>query len=143
MEKTTLLKPRLSEKTFGLAKDTTVYVFDVPTGANKQTVAAAVTAQFDVTVIRVNILNLKGKAKRTVRKGGRAVSGSQSDRRKAYVTLKEGDKLPFFETEEKEEKKAAKSSASSSAQATDDKKATEGRKKSIFSRAKKSKKEEK
>ena len=110
MEKTTLLKPRLSEKTFGLANAKTVYVFDVPAGANKQTVARAIAAQFEVTVIDVNMLNVKGKAKRTVRKGGRPVSGSQSDRKKAYVTLKKGDKLPFFQTEEddKKDKKADK-----------------------------------
>jgi large subunit ribosomal protein L23 len=113
MEKTTLLKPRLSEKTFGLAQAKTVYVFDVPGDANKQVIAAAVTAQFDVTVIAVNIVNIKGKAKRTVRKGGRAVSGQQSDRKKAYVTLKEGQKLPFFDTPEddKKNKKADKKAA--------------------------------
>lgn len=108
MEKTTLLRPRLSEKTFGLANANTVYVFDVPAGANKHTVAAAVAAQFEVTVINVNITNVKGKAKRTIRKGGRAVSGQQSDRKKAYVTLKDGDKLPFFETgDDKKDKKQA------------------------------------
>lgn len=112
MEKTTLLKPRLSEKTFGLANTNTVYVFDVPASANKLTVAAAVAAQFEVTVINVNITNVKGKAKRTVRKGGRAVSGQQSNRKKAYVALKEGDKLPFFETEDdKKDKKADKKAA--------------------------------
>jgi len=110
MEKTTLLRPRLSEKTFGLANAGNVYVFDVPVSANKQTVAAAVTAQFEVTVVNVNMTNVKGKAKRTIRKGGRAVSGQQSDRKKAFVTLKQGDKLPFFDTEEtdKKDKKVAK-----------------------------------
>jgi large subunit ribosomal protein L23 len=108
MEKTTLLRPRLSEKTFGLAQSNTVYVFDVPAGANKQTVAAAVATQFEVTVVNVNMANQKGKAKRTVRKGGRAVAGQQSDRKKAYVTLKEGDKLPFFETEDDKSKKDKK-----------------------------------
>lgn len=110
MEKLTLLRPRLSEKTFGLATSKTVYVFDVPASANKHTVAAAVAAQFDVTVIGVNITNLKGKAKRTIRKGGRAVNGRQSDRKKAYVTLKEGQSLPFFEVPEepKNDKKAEK-----------------------------------
>lgn len=112
MEKLTLLRPRLSEKTFGLAGEHTVYVFDVPSSANKHTVAAAVTAQFGVTVLGVNLLNLKGKAKRTVRKGGRAVAGQQSGRKKAYVTLKEGDKLPFFDTpEDKKDKKADKKAA--------------------------------
>jgi large subunit ribosomal protein L23 len=110
MEKLTVLRPRLSEKTYGLATTKTVYVFDVPAEANRQTVAAAVAAQFEVTVTHVNIANIKGKAKRTVRKGGRAVSGQRSDFKKAYVTLKAGDKLPFFETEEdkKSDKKASK-----------------------------------
>jgi large subunit ribosomal protein L23 len=112
MEKTTLLKPRLSEKTFGLANANAVYVFDVPASANKHTVAAAVAAQFEVTVIGVNITNVKGKSKRTVRKGGRAVSGQQSDRKKAYVALKKGDKLPFFDVEDdKKDKKADKKAA--------------------------------
>jgi large subunit ribosomal protein L23 len=116
MEKTTLLRPRLSEKTFGLASTKTVYVFDVPVGANKHTVAAAVAAQFEVTVVAVHILNVKGKAKRTVRKGGRAVAGQQSDRKKAYVTLKEGQKLPFFdEPEEKKDKKKASPKAEKAA----------------------------
>jgi len=113
MEKTTLLRPRLSEKTFGLANTKTVYVFDVPSDANRQVVAAAVAAQFGVTVVSVNITNMKGKTKRTVRKGGRAVNGQRSDSKKAYVTLKAGDKLPFFDVEEdskdkKADKKAAK-----------------------------------
>lgn len=106
MEKTILLKPRLSEKTFALSGGA-VYVFDVPASANKHTVAAAVAAQFEVTVTGVNITNVKGKAKRTIRKGGRAVAGQQSDRKKAYVTLKEGEKLPFFDTPE-DDKKAKK-----------------------------------
>jgi large subunit ribosomal protein L23 len=104
MEKLTVLRPRLSEKTFGLATTKTVYVFDVPTGANRQTVAAAVAAQFEVTVLSVNIANVKGKTKRTVRKGGRAIAGQRSDTKKAYVTLKAGDKLPFFETPEEDKK---------------------------------------
>jgi large subunit ribosomal protein L23 len=107
--KTVLLRPRLSEKTFGLANANTVYVFDVPADANKHTVASAVAVQFEVIVADVNIVNLKGKAKRTIRKGGRPVAGQQSDRKKAYVTLKKGAKLPFFETEDdKKGKKAEK-----------------------------------
>lgn len=112
MEKTTLLRPRLSEKTFGLANTKTVYVFNVPAEANKHTIAAAVTAQFEVTVEEVNIVNQKGKTKRTVRKGGRAVQGQRSNSKKAYVTLKKGEKLPFFDVEDdKKDKKAEKKAA--------------------------------
>lgn len=107
MSKTTLLRPRLSEKTYTLGTTKNVYVFDVPVDANKMTVAAAVTAQFDVTVKEVNIANVKGKTTRSIRKGGRAIAGQRSDSKKAYVTLREGQKLPFFD-EPEEDKKAAK-----------------------------------
>lgn len=104
MEKTITLRPHLSEKTYGLSGARNVYAFFVPGNANKHTVARAVKAQFDVEVETVNIVNVKGKAKRTARKGGRAVIGQRSDAKKAYVTIKEGQKLPFFEAAEKEEK---------------------------------------
>ena len=104
MSKTTLLRPRLSEKTYGLGTTKSVYVFDVPGDANKHTVAAAVTAQFDVTVKEVNITNVKGKAKRLIRKGGRAIDGQRSDTKKAYVTLAAGQKLPFFDEPEEDKK---------------------------------------
>ncbi|HSX36182.1 MAG TPA: 50S ribosomal protein L23 [Patescibacteria group bacterium] len=110
MSMTTFLRPRLSEKTYGLGITKNVYVFDVPADVNKHTVASAVTAQFKVTVLKVNIVNQTGKAKRTVRKGGRAVAGQRSDIKKAYVTLKVGDKLPFFD-EPEEDKKAGKKAA--------------------------------
>ncbi|HUS26498.1 MAG TPA: 50S ribosomal protein L23 [Nevskiaceae bacterium] len=114
MDKQLTLIPRLSEKTFGLSEVRNTYVFTVPAGANKHTVAGAVAAQFEVTVLNVNITNVKGKPKRSVRKGSRPTMGKRSDIKKAYVTLKEGDKLPFFATEDddkatkKADKKAAK-----------------------------------
>lgn len=107
MDKQLILEPRLSEKTYGLSLTTNTYTFTVPGDANKHSVARAVTAQFDVAVETVNIVNVKGKAKRTVRKGGRAVKGQRSDAKKAYVTLKEGQTLPIFDTPE-EDKKADK-----------------------------------
>jgi large subunit ribosomal protein L23 len=113
MSKTTLLRPRLSEKTYMLGTTKTVYVFDVPADANKHMVADAVAAQFEVTVTKVNITNIKGKVKRLIRKGGRPVNGQRSDIKKAYVTLAEGQKLPFFEDPEAEkaDKKADKKAA--------------------------------
>lgn len=113
MEKTTLLRPRLSEKTYAQSLAQRTYAIEVPGDANKLSVARAVAAQFEVTVTDVRILNVKGKQKRTVRKGGRPVMGKRSDVKKAYVTLKEGDRLPFFaEPEsEKSDKKADKKAA--------------------------------
>ena len=112
MYKTITLKPRMSEKAYGLSQTARTYIFEVPVGANKHTVARAVAAQFEVTVENVNITNIAGKAKRTVRKGGRQVKGHESDMRKAYVTLAEGQSLPIFaaveEAEAKEEATQAK-----------------------------------
>lgn len=100
------LTPRLSEKTYGLSQLSRTYVFDIPKGLNKQSVAHAVAAQFDVTVTNVSITNIPGKAKRTVTKR-RQARGRDAAKRKAYVTLAEGQSLPFFaaaeETEAKQE----------------------------------------
>jgi large subunit ribosomal protein L23 len=118
MDKSLSIRPLITEKAYGLAEKARTYVFIVPRNANKNTVAGAVAAQFGVTPVDVRILNMSGKLKRTVRKGGRAVTGRRIDTKKAYVTLKEGDSLPFFaavkEEEEKEQKaaeKAAKAAA--------------------------------
>ena len=103
-----VLKPRVSEKAYGLSQVHNTYVFDVERAANKHTVARAVEAQYGVTVTEVNVINAKGKSKRTVRKGGRPTIGYTSDVKKAYVTLKAGDSMPIFaaieEATAKEEK---------------------------------------
>jgi large subunit ribosomal protein L23 len=107
MNKTMILKPRLSEKAYAHSQTLNTFVIVVPGDATKHTVARAVAEQFEVTVVDVNIVNLKGKSKRTVSRGGRRVAnGSQSDVKKAYVTLKTGDHLPFFAAEEEAEKEA-------------------------------------
>ncbi len=100
MSKTLILKPRISEKAYGQSVAKNTYAFVVPTDTNKNEVANAVTVQFGVTVTEVNIMNVKGKVKRTVRKGGRATSGKDNDFKKAYVTLKEGDSIAVFATED-------------------------------------------
>jgi large subunit ribosomal protein L23 len=104
MEKTMTLKPRLSEKSYALSQVLRTYVFEVPVGSSKQSIAAAVASQFKVTVTKVNVANSDGKVKRTVRKGGRPVMGQRARTRRAYVTLKEGDSLPVFAAVEESEK---------------------------------------
>lgn len=109
MSKVMILRPRMSEKTYGQSQALNVYTFDVPAEANKHSVARAVATQFDVTVKSVNIVNVKGKAKRTISRGGRRVAnGSQSDVKKAFVTLTEGQTIPIFAAVEEEEQKAEK-----------------------------------
>jgi large subunit ribosomal protein L23 len=52
-------------------------------------VRAAVEQTFKVTVTRVNIVNRKGKPKRT----RRGLPTRSSDSKRAIVTLKQGDKI--------------------------------------------------
>jgi large subunit ribosomal protein L23 len=102
------LKPRVTEKAYALSVAHNTYVFEVPKSANRLMVADAVAAQYGVAVTDVNITNVKGKAKRTVRKGGRQTRGQRNDIKKAYVTLKAGDSLPIFAAVEEAEVADAK-----------------------------------
>lgn len=99
MSNTMNLKPRISEKAYGQSLSLNTYVFVVPANANKHEVASAVATQFDVTVTNVNVTNVKGKAKRSFTKR-RQANGQDSDFKKAYVTLKEGDQITVFANED-------------------------------------------
>jgi large subunit ribosomal protein L23 len=57
--------------------------------ATKFTVRAAVEQTFKVSVTRVNIINRKGKPKKS--RQGRPIT--KSDSKRAIVTLKAGDKI--------------------------------------------------
>jgi large subunit ribosomal protein L23 len=94
-----LIRPHMSEKSFLLAK-TGVYTFDVDTNANKQIVMSAVSEQYKVTAVDARMLVSKGKAKRSYRKRQRPLTGHRSDQKKAYVTLKAGEKIAVFEESE-------------------------------------------
>ena len=92
-----ILKPRLSEKAYGLSEQRNTYVFEVLPCVNSLSVANAVAEQYKVGVKKVRIMSAPAKTKSTYRRGGRVVHKSdKSGFRKAYVTLKEGDKLPIF-----------------------------------------------
>jgi len=82
----------LSEKSSKLSSELGQYTFEVHSDANKHQVAQAVEKAFKVTVTRVNIMNVGGKAKRS-RQGK---PGATSDYKKAIVTLKKGDKIELL-----------------------------------------------
>jgi len=86
-----LRAPWLSEKAL-IATEHGVYVFQIPEGATKYDVAAAVIAVYKVTPRKVNIVNLPGKIKMQRNRRG---LGKQGDRRKAYVSLQKGDTIQF------------------------------------------------
>jgi large subunit ribosomal protein L23 len=93
-----IVVPRVSEKTYAQSLSST-YVFNVSTVANKQQIADAVAEQFNVTVTDVRTVVQKGKKIRGVRKG-KTVQGVRKNIKKAYVSLKEGDKIPVFDAME-------------------------------------------
>jgi large subunit ribosomal protein L23 len=107
MSKIITLRPRLNEKTYSLS-NSRVYVFEVEKGVNKHTIARAVESQFEVKVATVNTTNISGKPKRIISLNGKRMvnaNGNRNDIRKAYVTLRNGHSLPFFNAVEEEQAK--------------------------------------
>ena len=106
------ITPRATEKAYALTTEKNVYAFNVPLSLNKNQIKEAVEKEFGVTVTAVRIIVQAGKVKRInkSRNPKRYVAGTttQKDIKKAYVSLKEGDKIAIFEgaeTENTEEKK--------------------------------------
>ena len=91
--RTVILKPVVSEKSYGLL-DQGVYTFIVAPDANKIEIRQAVEAIFGVNVVKVNTLNRQGKRKRN---RGKATYGKRSDTKRAVVTLATGQSIPIFE----------------------------------------------
>lgn len=87
-----LLAPIVTEKSTRAAENDGQVVFSVLPSATRNDVKAAVEQAFEVEVESVKILNVKGKTKRF----GRAL-GKRSDRKKAYIRLKEGSDIDFAE----------------------------------------------
>jgi large subunit ribosomal protein L23 len=84
-------RPLVTEK--GVAKKETerTLCFEVAPEANKVQVKQAVEKLFKVKVAEVRTSNVEGKMRRRGR-----FSGYRPDWKKAYVKLKEGEKVPDF-----------------------------------------------
>ena len=67
-------------------------VFEVSRDANKIEIRSAIQSLFKVTVTDVRTLIVRGKEKRMGR-----FSGQRPSWKKAFVTLKAGDSIEFFE----------------------------------------------
>ena len=89
-----IIRPVVSEKSYTLFEDN-VYTFVVHPDSSKPEIRDAVEALFDVTVVKVNTLNRRGKRKRNRRKG---TFSSRPDTKRAIVTLVDGDEIPLFDT---------------------------------------------
>ncbi|MDR3315742.1 MAG: 50S ribosomal protein L23 [Coriobacteriales bacterium] len=85
-----ILRPIISERSYDLLESNR-YTFEVAKKANKVEIGQAVEEIFDVTVLKVNTMNVSGKPKRV-----RYAKGYTRSWKKAIITLKEGDKIEAF-----------------------------------------------
>jgi large subunit ribosomal protein L23 len=85
-------RPLITEKSTRQKEKIHQYVFEVHRDANKIEIQSAVERLFKVKVLQVRTCNVLGKIKRLGRKYGK-----RPDWKKAIVTLKEGDRIDFFE----------------------------------------------
>ena len=85
-------RPLVTEKSTQQKEKSNQYAFEVDPKANKIEIQSAVERLFKVKVFQVRTVRVLGKMKRLGRKYGK-----RPDWKKAIVTLKEGDRIDFFE----------------------------------------------
>lgn len=91
---TVLLGPHVSEKSTIAADKHNQVVFQVRVDASKEEIRKAVELMFEVKVESLQVLNVRGKTKRTSTTRGR-----RKNTRKAYVRLVEGHDIDFLGAE--------------------------------------------
>jgi large subunit ribosomal protein L23 len=84
-------RPLITEKTSILREDGRTLVFHVARDANKVEIKRAIQQLLGAKVDSVRTSLIHGKVKRQGRYAGR-----RPDWKKAYVTLREGEKMPEF-----------------------------------------------
>ena len=87
-----IISPLITEKGTLVTEKANQVVFRVRRAASKDVIRTAIEEMFRVTVLKVRPSNFLGKARRR----GRPI-GHRPNWKKAYVTLKQGDRIEFFE----------------------------------------------
>jgi large subunit ribosomal protein L23 len=88
---TIIRRPLITEKGLGVKETEGTLVFEVAAAATKTEVKQAVESLFKVKVSGVRTANFVGKERRRGK-----FSGYRPDWKKAYVRLKEGEKMPDY-----------------------------------------------
>tara|TARA_Y100000590_G_C14937781_1_gene720034 strand:- start:74 stop:367 length:294 start_codon:yes stop_codon:yes gene_type:complete len=83
----TVVSPNITEKSTSLSEFNKI-VFKVDKGANKKSIKRSIEKIFKVNVIKINTINIKGKAKLVRNK-----KSFKSGYKKAIVTLKKGQSI--------------------------------------------------
>jgi large subunit ribosomal protein L23 len=89
---TVLVAPHVSEKISNLGDASNQYAFKVMRNATKGEIRAAVENIFNVKVIGVSTMNVKGKVKRNV-----SGTSRRNNWKKAYVRLAAGQTIDFVQ----------------------------------------------
>ena len=84
-------RPLITEKTTVMREDGQTLVFEVARGATKVDIKRAVEKLFGSKVAQVRTATMHGKFKRQ----GKFI-GQRSDWKKAFVRLRDGEKVPEF-----------------------------------------------
>lgn len=87
-----LVRPIVTEKSTDLISAQNKYTFLVDLRANKTQIKQAVEEIFDVNVIGVNTMRMRGKMRRQGMTQGR-----KPDYKKAVISLSDGDSIDVFE----------------------------------------------
>ncbi len=87
-----ILKPVVSEKSMEMMQDANTYTFQVDKRANKVEIKRAIEDIFNVEVLKVNTMNVRGKKRRMGRN-----EGKRPDWKKAMVKLAKGNEIEIFE----------------------------------------------
>lgn len=83
-----IVRPVITEKGLTLKEDDRTLCFEVTTGASKKQIQEAIERIFKIKVLHVRTMKVPGK----MRRRGRYM-GYRPDWKKAYVTLREGEKM--------------------------------------------------
>ena len=83
-----IVRPVITEKGLTLKEDDQTLCFEVSNGASKRQIHEAIERIFKVKVESVRTMNVPGKMRRRGR-----FTGYRPDWKKAYVTLREGEKM--------------------------------------------------
>ncbi|HYE25667.1 MAG TPA: 50S ribosomal protein L23 [Clostridia bacterium] len=84
-------RPVITEKGLGVKETEQTLVFEVAAAATKTEIKEAVQKVFKVKVADVRTANFQGKERRRGK-----FAGYRPDWKKAYVRLKEGEKMPEY-----------------------------------------------
>lgn len=90
-----LRRPIITEKSNYQTNKLNQVVFEVASDSTKAMIKEAIETVFDVTVTRVNVINVP--AKRSRRPQNRRLGVRRSGYKKAIITLAEGDSIDIME----------------------------------------------